>query len=193
MNRLPHLGALVGLVLSVLASSPAFATVAVDRTFEVMTRESALVVRAQVGPGQARWAPDGSLIWTYAEVRVLESLKGRGPATVLVRQPGGRVGEVEQRVSGVAPLTEGEEVVLFLEAARDEAGVFTVSGFAAGKVRLEASKVGARRATRDLAGLALYRLEAQSKGARVAPVGPQDLGDAEAFLKRIRRAARGAK
>ncbi|HLL53745.1 MAG TPA: hypothetical protein VK447_09380 [Myxococcaceae bacterium] len=177
------LGALALLVLSPAAEGAAVP----HRSFEEMTAQAPLVVRATVTASQARKV--GTRIYTFTDLRPTEALKGKAPATLVVRQPGGEVGSIGQRVAGAARFTVGEEVVLFLEPAKDDAAVQLVSGMAAGKVRLE-QRGGQTRAVRSLEGLSLR----QPSGAPVVrPVGDrEELGEASAFLERIRRAARAA-
>jgi hypothetical protein len=61
---------------------------------------------------------DGGAIFTYTTVDVLEDLLGTVPDDIIViRNMGGRVGEKSLVVSDVPTFVEGEEVVLFIEAA----------------------------------------------------------------------------
>jgi hypothetical protein len=179
---------------SVLAFAlPALASVVVAQTIEEMTRSVPLVVRGRVGQVQASWDEGNRRIWTRSEIAVQEVLKGSSPSTVLVRQPGGEVGNDGLFVAGTAKFQTGEEVVLFLEPAPDEAGVFSVYALAAGKVSLETTRVGEVRAVRDLDGLGLYALAGPDKGKVTAVGGKEDLGTPARFLGRVRQAAGGAK
>ncbi|MCA3013590.1 MAG: hypothetical protein INH41_14500, partial [Myxococcaceae bacterium] len=109
-------------------------------------------------------------------------------ATVLVKQPGGVIGDVGQRVSGVATFAPGEEVVLFLEPAADEPHTFVPYAMAASKVTL-ANRRGVQVALRDLSGLSFARYGEKNL---VQPVDEREvLGTAEAFLARVRAAAKG--
>ena len=172
-----------------LAALPAVATVVLAQSIEEMSRAVPVVVRAQVGQVQSSWDAEHTRISTYTELKVLEPLKGSPGASVLVKQPGGEVGEKGQHVAGAARFAPGEEVVLFLEPAPDEAQVFVVNAMAAGKVALEKTKVGEVRAVRRLDGIAFYDLKGAQKIVR--PVGDfEDLGPAADFLQRVRRAVR---
>ncbi len=91
---------------------------------------------------ESRWSGDGRRILTDVEIQVTETLKGQAGGTVLVTQPGGRVGDIGQRVSGLAAFTPGEEVVLFLE--RRGTRSFRVAGMAQGKYKVQRSADGTR-------------------------------------------------
>lgn len=171
-----------------LASAGAFATVVMDQTLEEMAAQAPLIVRGTVGRQQVRWDDAHLRINTYTEVRVTERLKGDAASILLVRQPGGEVGDVGQRVSGVAKFREGEDVVLFLFDPPDEKGVYSVEGLAAGKIAFERSKLGELRAVRHLTGLALYQREGGK--ARVHSVSREDLGTPDQVLERIRAAVK---
>lgn len=121
---------LVPLALLAIAG-PALAAVALPATVEDLARDSDAVVRGRVERVTARWTPDGKRIFTYAEIRPSGVLRGTAPALMTVITPGGVVGNIGQRVDGVAAFAQGEDVVLF--AHRAEAGVYRVTGLAQGK------------------------------------------------------------
>lgn len=179
-------------LLFTLAPAAGFATVVRAATLEQLAAQTPVIVRARVGQQQARWDDGRSRIHTFTEVLVTEALKGDVPKSLMVRQPGGVVDELGQHVDGAARFTQGEDVVLFLEAPADDASVFVVSGLASGKVKLETTALGEVRARRDLRGIAFY-----APGNDQAPVvrdvnNDEDLGTAEQFLTRIRRAIKVA-
>lgn len=167
------------LLLPLIAS----ATVVMELTVEEMTARAALVVRGTV-QGSKAVQVDGS-IWTLTTITVTEKLKGAGTARITVKQPGGVVAGIRQAVSGTARFTEGDDVVLFLEPT-NEAQVYLVQGLAAGSVSLEVIN-GQKSAVRHLDGLGFARAGSQ----RVQRVENLDrLGSADAFLERVRGAAR---
>jgi hypothetical protein len=61
---------------------------------------------------------------------------------VRITQPGGEVGDIGQRVSGLASFTPNEEVVVFLQRRPGEG--YWVEGMAQGKFRVERSTDGTR-------------------------------------------------
>ncbi len=122
--------ALLSLLLLAVAI-PAMASVAVPVSVEDLARGSDAVVRGRVERVTTRWTEDGRRIFTYAEVRPSSVLRGTAPELMTVITPGGVVGDIGQRVDGVAAFAEGEEVVVFVHRA--EAGTYRVSGLAQGK------------------------------------------------------------
>jgi hypothetical protein len=177
----------LGLALALLLSARAEATVVLQQSFEEMTSDAHLVVRGVALKSAARWDDGGRRINTWTELRVTEVLKGSAAGTVMVRQAGGVVGPVGQSVAGAAEFSEGEEVLLFLVHPGDDAKAWVVSSMAMGKVTLGQDAFGKPRAWRDGRGMGLY----EPKGGKVRLVdGREDLGQAEAFLARIRAAAR---
>jgi hypothetical protein len=169
-----------------LGALPSFATTVVAETIDEAIARAPLIVRATARGGQA--AADEHRIWTWTELTVTEVLKGRAPAVLLVKQPGGIVGGRGQAVAGVARFRPDEDCVLFLEPAVDEPGVFIVRGLAAGKISLT-TRLGAPQAVRELDGLDF----AHPAGAPVRPLVREDqLGPPDLFLARVRRLVKGA-
>jgi hypothetical protein len=165
---------------------PAFATVVIAQTMEELTRYSPLVVRGRVGQVQAMWNEERSTIETWAEVVPSEVIKGKATVgvPVMIRTPGGVLGNLGAHVSGAPRFQPGEDAVLFLEPARDAPDVWLVAALSAGKVSFTRNVLGEIRATRDLRGLTFYG----SKGSLKILDKPEDLGTPETFLARIRAA-----
>lgn len=180
-------------VLALVLGLSASATIVIAQTIEQMARRSPLILRGTVLQQQSRWDDERRRINTYVELAVTDTLKGQAPRSILVRQPGGIVEELGQRVSGTASFSPREDVLVFLETVPDEAGVFGVYSLAAGKVSLSPNALGEKRATRDLTGLAF--LHKSPTGERqIKSVGElEDLGAAEAFVDRVRKAIAGGK
>ncbi len=120
-----------------LFATAAQATTLVHRDVPALTREADTIVVGRVVKSESRWTADRRRIVTDVTVEVGESLKGAPGETVVIRQPGGQVGDIGQRVDGVASFKKGEEVVLFLEKRPDRS--FMLSGMAQGKFRVERS------------------------------------------------------
>ncbi len=122
-----------------VASSVAWATTLIALDVPGLTQVSDVVLRGRVTKVEPQWSQDKTRIFTVAQVEVLQPLKGDVGAVAQVTQPGGEIGDVGQRVSGVAKFTVGEEVVLFLER---RGPFFTVTGMAQGKFTVERSSDG---------------------------------------------------
>ena len=105
-----------------------------------LAQTSDAIVHGTVRRVESRWSGDGRRIVTDVEIQVTEALKGQAGSTVLVTQPGGQVGDIGQRVSGLAAFTPGEEVVVFLERRGKTA--FRLSGMAQGKYQVQRTEGG---------------------------------------------------
>lgn len=180
MHRLP-VRAIVAAIL--LVPSVVLATVVIAETIEEMVTATPVIVRGRVLQVQPQLEESSGRINTYADLQVIDVLKGPRLGSVLVKQPGGELGNRGTHVAGVAKFKEGQDSVLFLEPS-NEPNVYFVRGLAAGKVDLEKSPKGELRAVRHLDGLAFA-----PKIGVLRPVTPDgDLGPPEPFLNRIRAA-----
>jgi hypothetical protein len=191
-----HAGALaMGLAL---LAAPAFGATVLRLSFEQLTEKSDVVVRGRVVGSTPKLNAAAGRISTFTDVEVTEAIKGAPGKRITVRQPGGEVGGIGQSVPGSARFAPGEEVVLFLQRAPDDAAVFHVLSMSAGKVRLE-KRLDGLRAVRDLDGIAFVEPTTPRPAGAPAPspngvkvVSSEDLGDATGFLGRVRAAARPA-
>jgi hypothetical protein len=134
------LRALLSLVLLLGLSASATTMLRVD--LPELARTADAIVHGTVRRVESRWSGDGRRIITDVEIQVSETLKGQAGGSVLVTQPGGRVGDIGQMVSGLASFAPGEEVVLFLERRGTRA--FRVAGMAQGKYKVQRSEDGTR-------------------------------------------------
>lgn len=106
---------LVSLLLVVLVSAPATATVVVPMDVEQLAAAATTVVHGTVVA--TRVEDDGGRLFTRVDVRVREELKtvtATAPDRVTVRVVGGSRGGYTQIVPGAPRLAVGDEVVLFL-------------------------------------------------------------------------------
>lgn len=126
---------------TLLGGLPVGATTMLRVDVSQMAQTSDTVVQGVVRRVQSRWSGDRRRIVTDVEIQVTEALKGQSGGTVLVTQPGGRVGDIGQVVSGLASFSEGEEVVVFLE--KRGAAAFQLSGMAQGKYQVQRAGPGA--------------------------------------------------
>ena len=170
-----------------LGAVPAFASVVKAETFEQMVQVTPVIVHARVGQVQVVEDKEAGRIWTYAEVEVLESLKGKTAARFIVRQSGGDTGVKTTYVAGAPRFTPGEEAVLFLEPARDDPSMMLVHALAAGKFGFE-TRYGQTRVVRHLDGLAFASPGAKSVH-KVADI--EDDGEPQPFLEKLRQTIAG--
>lgn len=101
---------------------------------------SALVVSGKVAEVRSYWNPSRTKIFTETLIDVTDSWKGSAGTSVRVIQLGGVVGHVRMNVHGALAWKQGEEVLVFLEGAGDDA--WQVTGFSQGKYRIERNERG---------------------------------------------------
>ena len=120
-------------------------TLAVASTFlkidlPTLNRMSESVVHARVVSVDSAWNAEGSMIFTEVTLEVLGRLRGTSDATVVVRVPGGTVGDFTSEMEGAPRFQTGDEVVVFL--ARWQDGVPMVAGYAEGLSFVHADAAG---------------------------------------------------
>jgi hypothetical protein len=105
---------LVGVLVGVIVSARALSVT--PPSFEELVAGSSQVVRLQVDRVSSRWdvTPQGSVIRTYVECRVLRTLKGPEGPTITLRFLGGRVGEEAMIIAEMPTLEEGVTYIVFL-------------------------------------------------------------------------------
>jgi len=171
---------LLGLVLATAAPAPALATVVVQLSRHQLRAEAHVIVEGEVVAVHAEGAP--AAIFTLARVKVSAWRKGgpgheRGhePDTLIVRVPGGRVGQHWRVVVGMPRFEQGERVRLYLVK---QGGYYRPVGLHQGVVRLS---VGERRGPG--AAVMAYKLNGFKWDASRIPVpyyinekGSDDLG-----------------
>jgi hypothetical protein len=171
--------------LGLLLAFESVATSVVEESIEELSRRSHIVVRGIVGQSQAAWDASQRRIWTWTELKVLDSIKGAPVATILVKQPGGEIGGIGQKVAGVALFSTGEECLVFLEPAVDEPSVYVLRGLSAGKIRFDRTGP-THTAVRSVAELNFAR-----PGPVVISPAPRPvdvLGTPESVIARVRLA-----
>jgi hypothetical protein len=148
-------------VLLVLASLPAAAaTVRGPAGVADLTASADAVLHARVIARESRWGaggPASGVIFTRVTLQPVEWWKGAGtPTPVVVRVPGGSVGDLTQTVDGVAAFAPQEEVVVFLRKLGEEPGgaVYAVERLALGKFSVGRPAGRPARAVRDRSGVA---------------------------------------
>lgn len=119
---------------------------------EELSRRSALVVQGVVTETASGYDAAAGTLATYVTIDV--TVVHRGPAEldrVVLREPGGRYGDLVHEVDAVPDYRVGEEVFAFLEPTAD--GALRTTGMFFGKFAVgPVSESGASEATRDLDG-----------------------------------------
>jgi len=109
------IGFLLTLFLAGFGTARASAT---TMGLEQLVQASTDIVRGHVASQESRWNETNTQIVTLTTVVVAERMKGRAPATVVVEQPGGTVGNMRSDAAGTVRFQEGGDYVLFLEPAK---------------------------------------------------------------------------
>jgi hypothetical protein len=154
--------------------APAHAALGSQASVEDLARTSDAVVRGTVERQASRMV--GKRIVTDVEIRIAAVWRGTAPKRVKVTVPGGVVGDLGQRVDGMASFTPGEEVVVFVGRSSD--GRWRVNGAAQGKFKVDAAEARpnlddvkflrseVRAGERAAEPMPLAELERRVKGAR---------------------------
>jgi hypothetical protein len=115
-------------------SSTSSATVLIQKNLAAVTQEADVVVSGTVTDVWAKQT--GNRINTFAEVHVDNWVKGDNPlTTVLVKAPGGSMGDLSMEVPSAPELAPGQEVYLFL--SNDFHQLTNVVGWAQGTFHVE--------------------------------------------------------
>jgi len=119
-----------------------FATTVIPMGVESLTRGSTHVLEAKAVSSTSQWNSDHTFIFTYTQFEVQKTLKGEAPNTVTVRQIGGTVDGITQKVAGVRHWRPGEEAVLFLQPSSMADGALVVTGLMQGNFLIRHTPAG---------------------------------------------------
>ena len=108
------------------------ATTVVPMGVEALTRASSHVVEARATGSTSQWNSEHTFIFTYTRFEVTRTLKGQASKEILVRQIGGTVEGITQKVAGVRQWRAGDEAVLFLQPSPVADGSLVVTGLMQG-------------------------------------------------------------
>jgi len=130
------------LAASMVAAGPVTASVFLQVDLPALTKMSASVVHARVIDVRSAWNDDGTFIFTYVTLKVEETFRGASQDTVVVRVPGGRVGDYVAEMEGAPLLMQDDDVVAFI--GRWEDGAPMIAGYFEGVSRVEKDAHGNR-------------------------------------------------
>jgi Matrixin len=133
---------------TLIASQPAAASGVPKWSLKQLAGFADVVVVARVDEIAPAWDPDSRSIYTFVTVTVNQALKGSVPQErIVIKQLGGRVGQVGLHVSDQADFHVGEKALLFLEV-RPRDGTLYTSALWQGKWTVEDDWDGERLVTR---------------------------------------------
>ena len=130
------------LIATIAVSATLWATTVIPMSVEKLAAGSTHIVEARAVKSSSQWNADHTLIFTYTEFTVTRTLKGQLPATILVRQLGGTVEGITQKVAGVRHWRPGEEAVLFLQPSSIPDGAMVVTGLMQGNFLMRRTASG---------------------------------------------------
>ncbi len=140
--------------LAALASGPVLAALSIYLSPEDLARTSPIVVEGEVSGIACGYDPETGALATYVTIAV--EIVHRGPeslAEVVVREPGGRYGDLVHELDAVPVFEPEERVLVFVEIDR---GSPRTAGMFFGKFTVvEGTTRDADRAVRDLSGQGL--------------------------------------
>src|SRR5688572_6478776 len=136
---------IVVLILSISAVS--FATTVERLGLDELVKKSSRIVVAKVIDARTHWGGgNGRLILTTYTLEVEESIKGQAARTVELTTIGGKIGNLQLHVAGMASFEKGEKAVVFME---NSGAYSTVVGLGQGKFTVTKDEV-----SNDVTGLA---------------------------------------
>ena len=97
-------------------ASPCRAISVIPPSFAKLVADAEQIARVEVTAVDSRWdeGPQGNVIHTYVQCRVLKTLKGAVQSTLTVRMLGGSVGNDRMEIPGVPAFEVGARYILFL-------------------------------------------------------------------------------
>jgi hypothetical protein len=177
--------ALLALALALaLVAPPAGATQVLHQTLRDLTVGSSDIVVGQIEGMQSHWNAAHTRILTDVTVRVSESLKGAGSATLTLTQLGGDLDGFRYAVAGSPLFRPGEQALLFVW--RDAKGQAQVNGLAQGKFDITTdAATGARTVQRVAEGLRIREVTRLSAVPGGQPAPGVALDDMVGEIRRI--------
>lgn len=125
-----------------LISAAARATTVIPMSVERLAQSSSHVLEGSAISSWSEWNAQHNLIYTYTKFQVANAWKGQAPSVIVVKQPGGTVGDTIERVYGVRYLRRGERSVLFLRPSDERDGTLIITGLLQGNFRIRTSAAG---------------------------------------------------
>jgi hypothetical protein len=147
------------LALILGAAALAAATTVVPMTVERLTSISSHVIEGKAIQTWSAWDASHTMISTYTKFQVQRALKGQPPAYVVVKQLGGQVGNMTQKVAGVHLWRVGEDAFLFLRPGLARDGSLVVTGTIQGNFLVKTAADGSRVASNGMPEVSAYSTE----------------------------------
>ncbi len=121
-----------------------------------LTNEAQAVHKGKVKTMKSEWNDEKNFIWTFVTFGVSETIKGEDmkDKDVVIKIPGGVVGEIGQKSSDQVTFAEGEEAVVFLGKEKyKNKEYFNVVRLVQGKFTVKDGKIQGQSAESFLQGV----------------------------------------
>jgi len=147
-------------LLLAAGAGPVQASMFLKEDVQSLKQRAEAVVRAGVVDVRSYWNADATMIFTDVTLEVKGRLHGSSDNQVVVRVPGGTVGDFTVEMEGAPRFGVGEDVVAFI--ARWDDGVPMVAGYFQGVSRIRRDRAGNEMLQGGVAdGLAMSELARQ--------------------------------
>jgi hypothetical protein len=150
---------LLGLLLLAVPAT-ALATTVIPMDVEALTRASSHVIEARALSSTSQWNPEHTFIFTYTHFDVTRALKGDAHGPVVVRQIGGTVDGITQKVAGVHHWRAGDQAVLFLQPNPAADGTLVITGLMQGNFLVRHTVWGEVHVSNGMPDVMAYRPQA---------------------------------
>ncbi|MGH9513166.1 MAG: hypothetical protein ACRD2U_13625 [Terriglobales bacterium] len=139
-----------------------FATTVIPLSVENLTAISSHVIEGRAISTWTQWNAAHTVIFTYTKFQVSRTLKGEAPPTVVVRQLGGTVDGITEKVPGVRHWGVGEQAVLFLRPGEIPDGSLVVTGLMQGNFLIYRGPSGESLVSNGAPDTSAYRASASA-------------------------------
>jgi len=114
-----------------------------------MSKDAEVILVGKVIHQKAGWNENQTRIYTWVTIEIDEFIKGNnGSTSMVVKHPGGEIGEVGELYTHAPTFSKDEEVLLFLEKSKT-ADVYNVFQGENGKIQLMTDKRTGEKITAD--------------------------------------------
>lgn len=166
-----------GLVAGLFFSLPALATTFGAIGVVEQAEEAQFYLRGHItSSAQVRLEPRVRVPYTYWKFVISEQFIGESlGAEIILREPGGEIGELGYHLAGTASFNDGEDVFVTVRSTDEDPSIKEIIGLASGKYRVQTEADGSKSLINGL-GLPLLNASGQ-------PIRPAEFG---ALLHRVR-------
>ena len=126
----------LAVLVAALSAASASATTLVRMSLDQLAEASTEIIRGRVISQETRWNPSHTRIYTYTTFALDQTYKGNPPSSLVVQQPGGKIGNVQVFVAGTIQFHAQTGYVLFLERSPADPSKFLPVGMMQGAYRI---------------------------------------------------------